>query len=253
MRIVFLGTPTFVDPVLRSLENNFEVVLTIRQPQAFTPEFTSHLKSLNADLFVVGAYGQILPKELIDIPRLGTINIHPSLLPKYRGASPIQSAILSGDAKTGVTFIKMDEQMDHGDIVSQLEEEIKPTDTFESLAVRLFDLAADKLPGLIKNYKGEGKKQNDGDATFTKILKREDGLIDLQAPPDPGQLKRMIRAYHPWPGVWFEYDLNGKKTIIKLLPEEKIQVEGKKPMSYKDFKNGYAQGEKILSALNLLK
>ena len=141
------------------------------------------IKHLNPDLFVVAAYGQILPGELLSIPKLGAINIHPSLLPKYRGPSPIQSAILNGDKKTGVTFIKMDDQIDHGPIIEQFEEEINQTDTFETLAERLFNKSADKIADIINNYQASQttKPQDDSKATYTKIISRGDGYIDLSS------------------------------------------------------------------------
>ncbi|MEK9175991.1 MAG: methionyl-tRNA formyltransferase, partial [Patescibacteria group bacterium] len=143
MKIVFFGTPQFVDPVIKKLGEKFDVIEKIREPQEFNDGTIARLKSLSPDLFVVAAYGQILPKKLLEIPRLGAVNIHPSLLPKYRGASPIQNAILAGDPKTGVTFIKMDGEIDHGSILEQFEEEIKISDTFESLAKRLFEKSAE--------------------------------------------------------------------------------------------------------------
>jgi methionyl-tRNA formyltransferase len=250
MKIVFFGTPQFVDPVLVKLQENYDVTLSVREPVEFNPEYIEKLRNLNPDLFFVAAYGQILPKEVLNIPKMGTINIHPSLLPFYRGASPIQSAILNGDQKTGVSFIKMDEEMDHGPVILQFESGINSDDTFESLANRLFNEAADQVVEAISKV-GEAKAQDDSAATFTKILKKEDGKIYINNPPTLEILNRSIRAYYPWPGIWFEYDLNGKQTLIKLLPEGMIQVEGKKPMSFKDFKNGYEKGEEVLSKLGL--
>jgi len=254
MKIVFFGTPSFVDPVLKILQENFEVAQIIRHPQAFDGKFISQLKSLNPDIFVVSAYGQILPKSLLEVPTLGTINIHPSLLPKYRGASPIQNAILNGDKKTGVTFIKMDEEVDHGPIIKQFEVEILPTDTFESLAKKLFELAANKILEVLDA--NQSTPQDDSKATFTQTLTRQDGYIDLSIVNNKSSmvnLEKMIRAYFPWPGVWFKHEINGKEVIIKLLPQGKIQVEGKSPMSYKDFANGYSEGNEILKSLNLVK
>ncbi|MBI4097942.1 MAG: methionyl-tRNA formyltransferase, partial [Candidatus Levybacteria bacterium] len=159
MRVVFFGTPDFVSPVLQKLEEKFEVVEKIREPKQWNNlpagkagETIGELQGLNPDLFVVAAYGQILPDKLLAIPKLGAINIHPSLLPKYRGPSPIQSAILNGDAKTGVTFIKMDEELDHGPIIYQFEETILENDTFESLAKRLFEKSAKVLEHVIKLF-----------------------------------------------------------------------------------------------------
>lgn len=255
MKIVFFGTPEFVDPVLKKLEENFEVVKTIRSPQQFINEAIEQLSALSPDLFVVASYGQILPGELLSIPKLGAINIHPSLLPKYRGPSPIQSAILNSDKKTGVTFIEMDEEIDHGPIIEQFEEEILDSDTFETLAVRLFNKSADKIADVINDYQVNQttKPQDDSKASYAKVLTKKDGFIDIGNAPAKQKLERMIRAYFPWPGVWTHYPLQATtQTLIKLLPNQKIQVEGKKPMSYKDFINGYANGEKFLRAINLI-
>ncbi len=269
MKIVFFGTPYFVDPVLKKLEKNFDVVEKIREPKEFNNETVQQLCSLSPDLFVVAAYGQILSSKLLEVPRLGAINIHPSLLPKYRGPSPIQSAILNGDKKTGVTFIKMDEQVDHGPIIAQFGATIEPADTFESLAQRLFEQAALELESTIINYNANqtGKPQDDSKATFTKPLTKQDGYIDLSSleiarPEKPWrsggnwklEIARKIRAYHPWPGIWTHLRLNsgGQAKIIKLLPGKKLQVEGKKPMSYKDFINGYPNGEEFLKKIGLL-
>lgn len=252
MKIVFFGTPSFVDPVLEVLEKNFDVVLKIRKPQKFDLSFIDKIKTLEPDFFVVVAYGQILPQELLSVPKIAAVNIHPSLLPKFRGSTPIQSAILSGEQKTGVSFIKMDEQVDHGLIIHQFQSEILADDTFESLSRRLFRLASELLVGVIIDYSENSlTKQNEEEATFTKILTKESGFVDLKNPPESDRLERIIRAYYPWPGVWFKADLNGKETIIKLLPNERIQVEGKNSMSYSDFKNGYEKGEELLKRLNL--
>ena len=252
MKIVFFGTPSFVDPVLETLEKNFDVVLKIRKPQEFDSSFIDKLMALKPDFFVVAAYGQILPHELLVVSKIAAVNIHPSLLPKFRGPTPIQSAILKGEQKTGVTFIRMDEQVDHGQIIHQFESEILASDTFESLAKRLFSLASESLVRVLTGYdKNSLTKQNDEEATFTKILTKENGHIDLSSPPDSSLLSRMIRAYYPWPGVWTKFDLTGKEVVIKLLPEDMIQVEGKKPMSFKDFKNGYEKGEELLKRLSL--
>lgn len=259
MKIVFFGTPDFVDQVLKKLEENFEVVEKIRAPQQFNKEIIEQLKSLNPDLFVVAAYGQILTAELLKIPRLGAINIHPSILPKYRGPSPIQTAILNGDKKTGVTFIKMDEKIDHGPIISQFEEPILETDTFESLAKRLFEKSAQALSDVIRRFEKDqaAKPQDDSKAIYTKTLSKEDGYIDL-SPLDLFKIENLIlkiRAFYPWPSVWTRYSLNtqtSQKTLIKLLPNNQLQVEGKKPMNYKDFINGYEKGKFFLEKLSLI-
>lgn len=252
LRIIFFGTPQFVEPVLRVLKKNFDVIAEIRDPKQIITNQSSIINS--ADLFVVAAYGQILPAQLLEIPRLGSINIHPSLLPKYRGPSPIQAAILNGDKKTGVTFIKMDEKIDHGPIIYQFEEEISKDDTFETLAKRLFEKSADKIADVINDYQANQttKPQDDSKASHTKLLTRQDGFIDLNSPPEKEVLERMIRAYHPWPSVWTKSSIiNHKSLIIKFLPQQKLQVEGKKPMSYKDFINGYEKGQEFLKKIGL--
>ena len=264
MKIVFFGTPDFVTPVLDKLSQNFDVVQTIHSPQqlnnlsaeALAKEdgAIEQLRTLNPDFFVVASFGKILTKELLEIPKLGAINIHPSLLPKYRGPTPIQTAILNGDEKTGVSFIKMDEKVDHGPILLRFEEKILATDTFESLAKRLFRLAADKLPEVI-NVDLTETSQDESKATYTKLLIRNDGYIDADKPPSAQQLNRMIRAYFPWPGVFTRYSLISPispKSLIKLLPNNQLQIEGKKPMSCKDFANGYPRGKEFLEKLNLV-
>lgn len=252
MKIIFFGTPDFVSPVLTALADNFDVVRAIRNPQEWNDETIEDLKNLNVDFFVVASFGQILPSKLLSIPKITAVNIHPSLLPKYRGPSPIQTAILNGDTKTGVTFIKMDEKMDHGPIIEQFEEEIKPDDTFESMADQLFQKAANQLPAVITRYnKAKFKPQDESKATYTKLLTRNDGFIDASNPPDKKQLQQMIKAYYPWPGVWTKFNLSNKELVIKLLPDQKLQVEGKNPMNYKDFMNGYEKGKDLLQKLNL--
>lgn len=260
MKIVFFGTPDFVDPIIKKLQENFDVVKTVRTPQQWNNGTMEQLSGLNPDLFVVAAYGQILSNEILAIPKHGAINIHPSLLPKYRGPSPIQTAILNGDKKTGVTFIKMDEELDHGPIIYQFEESILEKDTFESLAKRLFEKSGNMIESVIIRFTKNQTltAQNDSKATFTKLITKQDGFTDLQT-LKIGNLKldieRTVRAFYPWPGVWTRYPLTPQtspKILIKLLPNNQIQVEGKKPMSYKDFINGYANGEKFLRAINLI-
>jgi methionyl-tRNA formyltransferase len=253
MKTVFFGSSDFVRPVLDEIEENFDLVASFNSAhQKINPD---EIRKLNPDIFVVASFGKILSGELLEIPKFGCINIHPSLLPKYRGASPIQSAILNGDQKTGVTIIKMDEEMDHGPILFQTEEPIRPDDTFESLSKRLFTIGAQNISQTIKQYIKDDLKpaaQGHSKATFTKLLEKKDGFIDSGNPPPREKLDRMIRAYFPWPGAWAKWKMkNGELRIIKLLPENKIQVEGKKPMSFKDFANGYREGEEILKKLNL--
>ncbi len=217
----------------------------IFQPENFSP-LTPHLSPLKPDIFIVAAYTKILPKEILAIPRLGTIGVHPSLLPKYRGPTPIQTAILKGEEETGVTLYLVDEKVDHGKIISNIKYQISKTHTYESLAKKLAELGGDLLiETLPKFIKGEIKPipQNENEATYTKKFTAEDGFIEpeiLRQAEDGVNLKatidieRQIRALNPEPGVWTIK--NGKR--MKLLEAEiidnklllkTIQLEGKKP------------------------
>lgn len=280
LRIVFFGTPDFVIPVLETLTKNFTIVGVITTPDqksgrkqlltptpikqwatqqlttniltanTFTKELFEQLQSLNPGLFVVAAYGKIIPQEILNIPKFGSINIHPSLLPKYRGASPIQSAIFHGDEKSGVTIIKMDEQMDHGPILYAKEIIMKNWDTFDSLNIKMFQASAEDLPTVIDALVCEKLtpiSQDDTKATFCDHITKDQGFFDISSPPSPKKLDRMIRAYYPWPTAWTKLHMaDGTWRVVKLLPEKKIQMEGKNPVSYKDFLNGYPELKKII-------
>lgn len=254
VKVVFFGTPDFAVPVLKTLEENFDVLKAIRKPQQFDYTAIQQLKDLHPDLFIVTPYGVIFPKEVLNIPEYGSINIHPSHLPRYRGASPIQTQILEGVKKSAITFIKMDEEVDHGPILKTIPFEILDSDTFKSTRERVFKKAAKTLPQIINQYiKGDLKPtpQNDSQASYTKLLKREDGYLNIDNLPETSVLERMIRAYHPWPSVWTRTYLGGRKLIVKFLPGNKVQVEGKNPMSFKDFVNGYKEGAEILKKLKI--
>lgn len=253
LRIIFFGNLEFTSQILNVLKEKFNVVSLFTSPREEINK--KEILKLHPDIFVVASFGKILKKEILEIPKYGALNIHPSLLPKYRGASPIQTAILNGDTKTGITIIKMDEKVDHGPILFQKQEEISPSDNFKTLATKLFNLGAKSLSEVINRFVNKDLNpvhQNDSKATFTKVLKKTDGHISLNNPPSPTQIERAIRAYFPWPGVFFEVNLNNQKKTIKLLPDKKIQVEGKKPISYKDFINGYKEGREILKKIGLI-
>lgn len=259
MRVVFFGTPSFVIPVLEAIYKNFQLVgvvttptesavsqqaqkhnIPILKPTNLNQSFKQELAGLNPELGIVAAYGQIIPKNILDIPRNGFLNIHPSLLPKYRGPSPIQTAILNGDKVSGVTIIKMDEKMDHGPIINTKEITLSEKDNFEILSNKMFQEGANLLIEVIPNFvagKLQLKEQNHSIATFTKIVKKEDGYFEINNPPPPDILDRMIRAYYPWPTAWTKWD----SKIVKFLPNNKIQMEGKKPISFRDFLNGYPE------------
>lgn len=276
MKVVFFGTPSFVIPVLKSLSNSFEVIGVVTAPdsiqgrkknltpspikqfvldnlssiptlthQQFNNGAMQQLSELKPDLFVVAAYGKIIPQSILDLPKYGAINIHPSLLPKYRGPSPIQTALLNGDQTTGISIIKMDAKMDHGPIVTQWEVPISPQDTFATLYVSLFENAANRLPEIITDYlskKITPTTQDETKATICKMITRESGYFDSSNPPSPEALDRMIRAYYPWPTAWTKVKIkNNEERIMKLLPEGRIQMEGKNIVTVKEFLNGYPE------------
>ncbi len=286
--IVFFGTPSFVIPVLRKLFQDFEVVAVVTTPDApqgrhrvltpsaikqfvqenhknipvFTPEkldeeAKNNLEQIKPDLSVVAAYGKIIPQTILDIPTYGSINIHPSLLPKYRGTSPIQTMLLHGDKESGVTIMLMDDKMDHGPILLQWKIEISKEETFESLHKSMFEDAAEKLPGVIRDFldnKISPIPQDDTQATYCEKIARESGYFEINNPPWTEKLNNMIRAFYPWPGVWtrLHQDYGGqalKGKIIKFYPEGKIQMEGKKVVDLGEFLNGYPQLRQQLEQL----
>jgi len=274
--VVFFGAGPYVSRIVEVLMREFEVyVFTTENGQKdplilycanssipytsinkFDQKIIANIKKIGAKIAVLASFGLIVPTEVLEIFPLGIINIHPSLLPKYRGPTPVQSTILAGEKTTGVSIIELDEEVDHGPILTQIEEKIEPNDTSETLYRRLFQKGAELLSGILPKYiAGELKpvEQNHSRATFTDRLTRQSGLIDLNQPLNAKRqtLDRMIRAYFPWPGVWFRAKLNGVERTVKLFPEGRIQVEGKSVMSLKDFANGYPEAKNIISKLNL--
>lgn len=293
-RIIFFGTPQFGADILQGLIAKGLILVAVvtradkpigktNQPQPSKvaktaskynlpilkptklkdPQFIDQLKSLNPTLSIVASYGKIIPKEVLDIPLYGNINVHGSLLPKYRGASPIQSAIVEGQQQTGVTIMLMDEEMDHGDILAQASTPIDENDTFITLSAKMAAVGSEIIAITITKYINwkiktsvaispnsaeessfqffiPPKTQDHSQATYTKMLSRQDGFIDLTSPPDTEKLKRMIRAFHPWPGVWSKLPAPSNK-IIKFLPGNKVQIEGKNPILWKAFVNGHPQ------------
>lgn len=210
-----------------AMENNIPFL----QPEKIDEEFTLKLSTLDFQLSLVVAYGKILPEEILNIPKLGYFNIHYSLLPKYRGASPVESTILNGETQTGVTIQKMAFKMDAGAIVAQTETEIGVTETAPELRSRLIKiggvLLVETLPKIIDGSITE-TEQNGNEATFCKKIKKEDGQIDLDA--DPKQNYNKFRAYAHWPRTFFFKDgkriiitdaslIDGKFVINKIIPE----------------------------------
>lgn len=273
-RIVFMGTPKFAAIILsRLIRSPYRPYLIISEPdrpsgrgkktrispvkvlaeqeniEIWQPnrvsQITDQLSELAPDLLVVAAYGQILPKSILDIPKYGSINVHPSLLPKYRGASPIQAAILNGDAKTGVTIIKMDVQMDHGPIISQVEFSVPCNITALTLNQNLAHLGGNLLVRTIPLYFLKiikPKAQKEKDATITKLIKKNDGKVDWNI--SGSEIVRQIRAFQPWPGSFTI--VHGKRLKIcqahiendKLIID-RVQMEGKKEMEFAEFLRGY--------------
>lgn len=202
------------------------------------------------DFIVVADYGVILPKEVLEIPKIAPLNVHHSLLPKYRGPSPAPEVILAGETKSGVTVIKMNEQVDAGDILAQEEYTLKPNETTQTLLTKLNDLGGKLVCEVITNYESiKPQKQDSSKATFTRRFNKADGYIDINNPPDAQTLDRMVRAFYPWPAVWGKVEDKGKTMIVKFLPEGLIQPEGKRPMSLKEFKNGYPLAYKQVEVL----
>lgn len=226
------------------------------------------LKDNNIDLIVVADFAYIVPEEIFNYPTYKTINIHFSLLPNYRGSSPVQFSILNGDKKTAISYVLMDKKLDAGPIIHQTTHKILNTDTTGSLYKRLFEIAGTDIADVIKNYvdgKYKPKKQNKNKATYTyspthpksTLIYKEDAKIDwLKSPKD---IHNMIRAYYPWPIAWTTLkefdknyvkikpnkDLSKKVKIYKSqikngrLKIEFLKIEGKKKISWNDFKNGY--------------
>jgi methionyl-tRNA formyltransferase len=199
-----------------------KLILPILQPaKARDEKFISELRALKPDLIVVVAYGQILPQSILDLPTFGCVNVHTSLLPKYRGASPIQSAILNGEAETGVTIMKMDAGLDTGAILSQKRIPIAPEDNSQTLHDKLAQLGAELLVETIPNY-AAGKisplPQPAEGATYAAKIKKEDGKIDWNEPAK--KILNRLRAFTPWPGAFTFW--NGQ-----LLKVWKAQIVGK--------------------------
>ena len=265
-RVAFFGTPALAVPVLESLTKEFEVVGVISQPDKpvgkgghITPSpvsrfalerslplqrpaklrsesFQEWFKGLDLEVAVVLAYGKILPQWILDAPKHGALNIHTSLLPHHRGASPIAASILADDVETGISYMVMNNKMDEGDVILQTNIPIEPDETTESLSIKLSQSASKNISCIIKKYlAGELNctPQDHNKATYTKLLTKEDGQIDFNRPP--ANLERMVRAYYPWPGVWGLW--NNKR--VKLLPGGLLQMEGKKASTLTAFKHGY--------------
>lgn len=302
VKVVFMGTPDFAVRPLQALieDENIEVLTVVTQEdkkigrkQVLTPppvkrlalehnipvlqppklknnkEAIELLEGLNADLFIVVAYGHILPPEVLRIPRYGSINIHGSLLPKYRGASPIEEALQSGDTETGLTFIQMENRLDAGPVLHVERIEIAPEDTALTLREKMSIRAAQILPAVLRDILEEVAipiPQDESHATYCHKISKKDGLIDVTT-MTAEEIKNRIRAYTPWPSCFLSLGdkrlkllevsvdpkspkarpgeivelengrigIGTKKGIIIPL---QVQLEGKKPMTIQEFLRG---------------
>lgn len=303
MDLVFCGTPQFAVPTLEALvREGFRVRLVVTQPdrpsgrgQELAPppvkrtatslglpvvqpekiknnqEFQAQLAGLAPHAIVVVGYGRMIPEWMLDLPPLGNINLHASLLPKYRGAAPIQWAVAGGETVTGNTTMRLNQGLDTGDILLQEEMPIAPADTALTLAPRLAAAGARLMVETLRGLEAgriRPRPQDDSLATLAPILKKEEGLIDFQRPA--AQIVDRLRGFQPWPGAYTVF--RGKHLVLhtahtvrgthlgpgelrveqerllagcgagSLLEIVELQIEGKKRMSAKDFIHGYRPG-----------
>ena len=290
-----MGSPDFALPSLRALYENYSVVGVVTQPDRAAgrgrelkappvktlalelgipvsqpeklrqPEAMEQLRAWSPDLIVVAAFGQILRQDVLDLPPFGCINVHASLLPRWRGAAPINAAILHGDEETGITIMKMDAGLDTGPILSQRSVRIGPDETAGSLFEPLSQLGADLLLDTLPAYLAgelEPRPQPEEGVTYAPMLKKEEGSLDFSRPAE--ELERKVRAFNPWPGTFFNWDggrlkihrasispgkkRKGERLIHNGLPTvgtsdgllvlEEVQPAGKKAMPGKAFLAG---------------
>ena len=233
-------------PVLETLTKNGYNVSHFRSKFLKDAAVFGEFEKLNPDLGVVAAYGRILPARYLETPRYGFVNVHPSLLPKYRGPSPIQTAILNGDEKSGVSIMVVDKEVDHGPLLASREFSILNFEfsNHDELARELFKLGAELLVEILPKYiSGEikPKEQDHSQATFTKIFKREAGRINWNDPAE--KIYNQIRALNPEPGTWTTWNdkiINIKKAELRdgKLNIQTIQIEGKREMTLEEFVRG---------------
>jgi methionyl-tRNA formyltransferase len=217
---------------------------------------TSPLHTNTYDLFIVASYGKIIPEEILNIPSHGVLNVHPSLLPKYRGPSPIESVLLEGDISSGVTIMKLDKEMDHGPILLQQGFTIKPQDTAGTLEVACGQLGGELLTSILPHYMDGSlipKEQDHTQVTICKKITKDQGEITLDT--NAAIVQRKYRAFTPWPGIYFFIDHKGKPTRVKVTGVDTslalsdslvasdiiltVIPEGKKEMDFESFKRGY--------------
>jgi methionyl-tRNA formyltransferase len=247
IRIVFMGTPEFAVPSLRACFDIGEVVAVLTQPdkpkgrgQELAPPpvkvlarsrgvavlqpqkirgtgFAEELRGFSPDVCVVAAYGKILPRDVLEVPKHGSVNVHASLLPRWRGAAPIQWAIAAGDSKTGVCLVRMDEGLDTGPVLSRSEVPIGPEDTSETLHDRLSVLGSELLRKDLPRYvAGEIQPvpQPSEGVTHAPMIKKEDGRLDFAR--SAAELERRVRAFTPWPGAYVHLREEGRPALLKV-------------------------------------
>jgi methionyl-tRNA formyltransferase len=270
-KIVFFGSGDFTVPVVEKLlPHGLDLVVTNdKNPNSLLTSFckqnnipiiiastTSELSSFNSQISnhsvaILASFGAIIPQSIIDGLPNGILNIHPSLLPKYKGPSPVQYALLNGETITGITIIKLDDKVDHGPILAQKPYQLTGNETSEDLLSILFEIGADIIEEIVIKFEN-GKTvsqtpQDHSKESWSKKISKQDGMIDLYKLQTINyKLENMVRAFYPWPGVWFISRIKNQELRIKLLPEGRIQVEGKNPMNYKDFINGFGEEGKLL-------
>ena len=199
-------------------------------------------RSLDLDLIIVMAYGQILPQKIIDLPKYGALNIHASILPRHRGAAPIQWAIIEGDNETGVSLIKMDAGMDTGDLVSTMTMPIEKTDSAVELTKKISQLGASIISRDLSKYisgKIMPQRQDESLATYASKIAKEHGLIDWTMAA--GHIHRRLRAFNPWPGV-YTYLPNDTNQTLKIVSAEVVDLKGKSGRIIHVDKNGIVIG-----------
>lgn len=247
-RIVFMGTPAFAVPSLEQLAESYDIVAVVTQPDRpagrkqrptappakeaalarglpvwqppalRTPEAVARLRALAPDIIVVVAFGQILRANVLEVPPHGCLNVHGSLLPRYRGAAPVPAAILAGETKTGVTLMQMDEGMDTGPIIAQATCSIAPDDTTATLSERLALLGADLLVETLPPWlagKIVPQLQDDSQATHCGLIAKADGRLAWQLPAE--ELARQVRAYFPWPAAFTSWQGKSLK-VLRAVP-----------------------------------
>jgi methionyl-tRNA formyltransferase len=238
---------------VKSLAQRLNLPL-LQPPRVRDEKFIAELRALRPDLIVVAAYGQILPQAILDLPRLGCLNVHTSLLPKYRGAAPIQWAIANGETETGVTIMKMDEGLDTGDIVAQCRTPIRPEDDSATLHDRLARLGAELLAQTIPDYaagKIQPAPQPAEGAGYAPKIKKEDGRIDWSQPART--ILNRLRAFTPWPGAFTFLKAEPKPHLLKIWKVETVEKSGRAGEILSADKNGIwvACGQNALRILEL--